>query len=682
MWFHGVIKCGVATIVAPHLFYIAMKDKILFPDFTHRKPDLLAQNVRTEAEQFRSEIEEIRACQEAPTFENTILALEEAGKGLDLASSVFFNLLSCDADDRLMELSQELTPLLTDISNEVGMDSLLAERVRVVYEEHMDTLSAIDKRLTFRTYEGYQRGGAYLDEATREQLKELRKELSMATLSFGQNVLKEQNAYTLQVTEGKTIKRLPTSALESAKKLAQEHGKEGWLFDLSMPSYSAVLKYCDDRSIRQQIYMGRATLGMDRKKETCNIDLVYRIATIRYQIAHLLGFDSYADYRLSTKMAKQPSHVLSMLDELREAYTPLAQKEIAEVTEGVSDLQPWDWSYLAEKYRQKHLEYDEEQTRPYFELESVVRAMFDLASDLYELKIEETEELVPYRPEVKVYRVSAHNQLVGTLLCDFFPRKGKRSGAWMTNFVEAYGEVRPVVSLVMNFTPATESQPSLLTHDEVTTLFHEFGHGLHGLLTQVPYASLSGTNVVHDFVELPSHFNENWARQPEFIRTFARHYKTGEPISDELLEAIKRNTLFLEGYACIRQLGFGYLDMLWHSNNPESLPQDIEELERAAYKEVTLLPHVDGTSVSTAFSHIFNGGYAAGYYGYKWAELLEADAFEEFLKHGLRDHETSMRFKREILERGDADEPEVLYHNFKGRAATIEALKRRSGLIQ
>lgn len=659
-----------------------MEDKILFPSFTNRDPDLLATHVREEAEWYRSEIREIKECQETPTFKNTILALEEAGKGLDLASSVFFNLLSCDADDRMMELSQELTPLLSDINNEVGMDSTLAERVRVVYEEQKDALSEIDQRLTFRTYESYQRGGAYLPERIREELKRLRKELSMATLTFGQNILKEQNAFTLQVTDEESIKRLPVSALESAKSLAREQNKEGWIFNLSMPSYSALLKYCDDRSIREQIYMGRATLGMDRGKGTCNIELVYKIASIRYQIAQLLGYKSFADYRLSTKMAKLPTNVLGMLDELREAYAPLAQKEITEVTNGFPDYQPWDWSYLAEKYRQKYLRYDEEQTRPYFELNCVVRAMFDLAGDLYELRIEETKEFTPYRPEVKVYKVTCHDKYVGTLLCDFFPRKGKRSGAWMTNFVEAYGDVRPVVSLVMNFTPPTESLPSLLTHEEVTTLFHEFGHGLHGLLTQVPYSSLSGTNVVHDFVELPSHFNENWVRQPEFIRTFAKHYKTGEPISDQLLDAIKRNTLFLEGYACIRQLGFGYLDMLWHANDPDRLPQDIEVLEQEAYQKVTLLPHIEGTSVSTAFSHIFSGGYAAGYYGYKWAELLEADAFEEFLKHGLHDHETSMRFKREILERGDADEPEVLYHNFKGRTATIEALKRRSGLIQ
>lgn len=658
-----------------------MKDNILFPDFDNLDPEYLALRVREEAESFRSEINNIRECTDAPTFENTILALEQAGKGLDLASSVFFNLLSCDANDRLIELSQEITPILSDLNNEVGMDSVLAERVRVVYQEQLGTAGAIDQRLTFRTYEGYQRGGAYLDDETREQLKELRKELSMVTLDFGQNVLKEQNAFTLHVTELECIKHLPASALEAAKALANEHDTDGWLFDLSMPAYSAILKFCDDTSIREKMYMGRATLGMNKCKATCNIDLVYKIATLRYKIAQLLGHESYAHYRLSTKMAKSPEAVYKMLDELKEAYSPLALKEIEAVTEGFHICQPWDWGYLAEKYRQKHLNYDEEQTRPFFELTSVVRAMFDLASELYELEITETRKYKAYHKDVKVYEITSNGDFVGTLLCDFFPRKGKRSGAWMTNFVDAYDHIRPVVSLVMNFTPATHSLPSLLTHDEVTTLFHEFGHGLHGLLTQVPYSSLSGTSVVHDFVELPSHFNENWARHPEFIQSFARHYETGKPIPDQLLDAIKRNNLFLEGYACIRQLGFGYLDMLWHMHNPATLPSNLEELEKQAHAGVSLLPHISGTSVSTAFSHIFSGGYAAGYYGYKWSEILEADAFEEFLKNGIKNHETSMRFRKAILERGDAEDPEILYKDFKGREATIQALMRRSGLF-
>lgn len=660
-----------------------MKERLIFPDFSNREADFLAQNVRRQADVYGEEIESIRSNQEAPTFDNTILALEQAGEDFSIATSIFFNLLSCDADDRMMELSQELTPLLTDLSNEIGMDLTIAKRVKEVYDNTYQGdkgAGSLDDRLTYRTYQSYERKGAFLDDETREQLKKLRKELSLATLNFGQNILREQNAYTLQVVDYECIKRLPLSALESAKELAEEQSREGWLFDLSMPAYSAILKFCDDRGVREQMYRAKVSLCMDPEQETYNIDLVYKIAELRYEIAKLLGYNTYAEYVLSAKMAKMPQTVLDMLDQLKVAYYPLALQEIAQVTEGYKEFQAWDWSYLAEIYRQKHLHYDEEETRPYFQLESVVGAMFDLACELYELEIEENQELKAYREDVKVYTVTSHGELIGTLLCDFFPRKGKRSGAWMTNFIDAYREVRPVVSLVMNFTPPTASQPSLLTHDEVTTLFHEFGHGLHGLLTKIPYASLSGTNVVHDFVELPSHFNENWSRNPEFLRSFAKHYETGDPISEDLLSAIQRNNLFLEGYGCIRQLGFGYLDMYWHNNDPSSLPVDIEILESQARKGLEMLPHVPGTSISSAFSHIFSGGYASGYYGYKWSEILEADAFEEFLEHGITDHNTSMRFKQEILERGDADEPEVLYQNFKGRSATISALLKRSGL--
>lgn len=665
--------------------YQAYMSNITFPDFSNKDPKYLADRIRKEIERYRDEIRVIKECQEPASFNNTILALENAGQGLDLATSIFYNLLSCDANDEMMDQSQALTPLLSDLNNEVGMDPILANRVKDVYSSQvsgkLSELSPIDKRLTYRTYQSYERRGAYLSESQKKHLKELRKELSLCTLTFGQNVLKEQNAFTLHVTDGNSIKRLPLSALETAKSKAKEAGKEGWIFDLSMPSYSSILKYCDDRDIRKAIYMGRATRGMDETQPTCNKQLVYKIATLRYQIGKIMGYDSYADYVLSAKMAKNKETVLNMLDDLREAYYPLASKEINEVSQNTVDLQPWDWSYLAEQYRQEHLQYDEEQTRPYFELSSVVRAMFDLACDLYELQIEETTDWQAYRPEVKIYKVLSDRKLIGILLCDFYPRKGKRPGAWMTNYVEASKDTVPVVSLVMNFTPPTESRPSLLTHDEVTTLFHEFGHGLHGLLTTVPYASLSGTNVVHDFVELPSHFNENWARQSQFLNSFAKHYESGTPLPEELLQGMERNRLFLEGYACIRQLGFGYLDMLWHTTDPTSLPQNLEELEAEAYKDVTLMPHISGTSVSTAFSHIFDGGYAAGYYGYKWSEILEADAFEEFIEKGLYDHSTAMRFKQEILERGDTEDPEVLYQNFKGRQPTIDALKRRSGLI-
>lgn len=657
---------------------------IVFPDFSHITPSHLAERVKEEATLYRKEIENIRNSKEPATFQNTILALESAGEGFSIASAIFFNLLSCNANDELMQLSEELMPLLSDLSNEVALDPILAQRVKEVYDQDQETntLSPIDQRLLMRTYEGYQKGGAFLEEAEKEELKALRKELSLATLQFGQNVLKEQNEYTLQVTDFSSIERLPTSALETAKAKAEELGKEGWLFDFSMPSYSALMKYCTSRRIREQIYRDRGKLAYDPMKKTYNGDLTYRIATLRFKIAQLLGYPSFAAYRLSSKMAKEPRRVEQMLAELREAYMPLAKQEVAEITAGVQDFQPWDWSYLCEAYRQEHLQYNEEETRPYFALKDVLKAMLDLASNLYELDIVTCEDYPLYHPDATLYRVTSHGTHVGYIMMDFHPRKGKRSGAWMTNYVEAYGQVRPVVSLVMNFTPATKETPSLLTFDEVTTLFHEFGHGLHGLLTQVPYASLSGTNVVHDFVELPSHFNENWARQPEFIRSFAKHYKTGEAIPESLLTAIHKNTLFLEGYACIRQLGFGYLDMAWHSGDPSLLPKELEEMEQQAREAVQLFSHLQGMATSTAFTHIFSGGYAAGYYGYKWSEILEADAFEEFLKNGLTDHATAMRFKKEILERGDAEDPDVLYHKFKGRNPSIDALKRRSGLMK
>ena len=387
-------------------------------------------------------------------------------------------------------------------------------------------------------------------------------------------------------------------------------------------------------------------------------------------------------------MAKTPDAVYQMLDSLRDAYLAKAHEEVetianqAERRDQISKLEPWDWSFYAELYRQRALKYDEEQTRPYFELSSVVEAMFGLAGKLYGVELHRNPELPVYHPDVEAYDVLREGQLLGTLLLDYFPRKGKRSGAWMTNYVEEYEGVRPVISLVTNFTPPSDDKPSLLTFDETTTLFHEFGHALHGLLTTVKYASLSGTNVEHDFVELPSQMNENWMRQRDFVKSFAKHYETGEVIGDDLLDAIERNALFLDGYGCIRQLTFGYLDMKWHATDPEALPTDIEAVEAEARKGLELLPHAVGTAMSPSFTHIFSGGYAAGYYGYKWSEILDADAFEEFIHNGLTDRATADRFRENILERGDSEDPAELYRAFKGRDATVDALLRRSHLIQ
>ena len=661
----------------------------LYPDFEHRDADTLAARVRKDLETYREELEEIRSVPlESATFGNTVLALEQAGRALDVSSATFYNLLSCDADDRLMELSEELTEELTDVANEVSLDPSIAAKVKQIYEAPQDALSRIDKRLLLRTYESYRDNGSMLPESSRQELKGLRKELSLATLRFGQNVLREQNAYRLSVLDGESLQRLPSSALEQARKRAKEEGVEGWIFDLSMPSYSALMRFCSNRETRKQIYRDRGTLCYDTSRETSNIATIYDIVRLRHSIAKLLGHETYADLVLSKKMAKTPEAVYQMLDRLRDAYLAKAREEVetiagqAERRDQISTLEPWDWSYYAELYREKALKYEEEQTRPYFELSSVVEAMFGLAGKLYGIEMKRNGELPVYHPDVEAYDVLREGQLLGTLLLDYFPRKGKRSGAWMTNYVEEYEGVRPVISLVTNFTPPSDEKPSLLTFDETTTLFHEFGHALHGLLTTVKHASLSGTNVEHDFVELPSQMNENWMRRRDFVKSFAKHYETGEVIGDDLLDAIERNALFLDGYGCIRQLTFGYLDMKWHATDPETLPTDIEEVEAEARKGLELLPHAVGTAMSPSFTHIFSGGYAAGYYGYKWSEILDADAFEEFIHNGLTDRATADRFRENILERGDSEDPAELYRAFKGRDATVDALLRRSHLIQ
>lgn len=661
----------------------------LYPDFEHRDADTLVARVREDLATYREELEEIRSVPiESATFGNTVLALEQAGRALDVSSATFYNLLSCDAHDRLMELSEELTEELTDVANEISLDPDIAAKVKKIYEAPQDALSRIDKRLLLRTYESYRDNGSMLPESSRQELKGLRKELSLATLRFGQNVLREQNAYRLSVLDGESLQKLPSSALEQARKRAKEEGVQGWIFDLSMPSYSALMRFCSNRETRRQIYRDRGTLCYDTSRETSNIATIYDIVRLRHAIAKLLGHETYADLVLSKKMAKTPDAVYQMLDRLRDAYLAKAREEVetianqAERRDQITKLEPWDWSYYAELYRQRALKYDEEQTRPYFELSSVVKAMFGLAGKLYGVELHRNPELPVYHPDVEAYDVMREGQLLGTLLLDYFPRKGKRCGAWMTNYVEEYEGVRPVISLVTNFTPPSDDKPSLLTFDETTTLFHEFGHALHGLLTTVKYASLSGTNVEHDFVELPSQMNENWMRQRDFVKSFAKHYETGEVIGDDLLDAIERNALFLDGYGCIRQLTFGYLDMKWHATDPETLPTDIEAVEAEARKGLELLPHAAGTAMSPSFTHIFSGGYAAGYYGYKWSEILDADAFEEFIHNGLTDRATADRFRENILERGDSEDPAELYRAFKGRNATVDALLRRSHLIQ
>lgn len=659
---------------------------IYYPDFSDIAPETLLEKIKNGIEQQRIAIQTIKEVDiHNLTFENTVLALERSQDFVGLPSRLFFNLLSAASDEALMEISATISDMLTDLSNEITYDTDLANRVRLVYEQQ-DGLGEQEKRLTYRTYQGFEDAGAYLKEEEREELKQLKKERAAASLQFGLNILKEMNAFVLHLTQEEQVQGIPESVRAVALAKAEQEGKKGWVFDLSMPSYLGVMKYCDRRDIREHLYRAKATLCANTEKETQNVDLVHKIVAIRKRIAEIMGYTSYAEYALKDRMLSSTKAVYNVLEELRDSYMPLAKQEVAEVTEFAhqngfpqeNTLEMWDWAYYAEKYRAEKLDFNQETTRPYFELKAVQNAMFNLAGRLFDLSFSENKTLKPYHPEVTIFEVCRNKEPIGILILDYFPRKGKQPGAWMTEYVEASQEHQPVVSLVMNFSPATKKMPSLLTFDECTTMFHEFGHALHGLLTKGKYASLNGTNVVRDFVELPSQLMENWMRQREFLITFAKHYETREPIPEDILNAIAKNNSFLEGYNCIRQLGFAYLDMAWHTlQDPKT---DIRKVEVEVSKPLKLLESAEEVGlISTAFSHIFDGGYATGYYGYKWAEVLEADAFEEFKKHGIFNKNIADRYREYILEKGDQQDAMTLYIAFKGTLPTTAALKRRSG---
>lgn len=620
-------------------------------------------------------------------FTNTILPLEASAERSSLAIHTYFNLLSASSTDSLMEISAQVSSMLSDFGNEVSFDEELAGRVKKVYDQGMKDLDDQDRRLTQRTYETFKDSGVFLDARKWDLLKTLKKERAASSLQFGMNIVKEMNAYTLPVTDACAVEGIPSNVLEVAKEKAESLGTEGWVFDLSMPSYLGIMQYCKDREVRKKLYKDRAKLCFDRRKKTNNVALVHTIIRLRREIAQLMGYESSAEFTLKDRMLSSPDAVYRMLDDLRDSYLPLAREEVQAVTayahraglpQGES-LMPWDWSYYTEGYKREILDFDQEATRPYFELSNVQSALFGLVDKLFDLRLCSTDSYRTYHSDVQVFEVYRGGHYQGLLLMDFFPRKGKQPGAWMTEYVEATKDQRPVVSLVMNFTPPTKRTPSLLSFDECTTFFHEFGHALHCLLTQGKYASLNGTNVVRDFVELPSQLLENWMRSREFIKGFARHYQSGEPISEQILGGLDRNAHFLEGYSCIRQLTFGYLDMAWHmTNDPDT---DIVQMEKRVFAPLRLLPSASSGATSTSFSHIFDGGYASGYYGYKWSEILEADAFSEFQTHGLYHKPTADRFRECILERGDRADAMDLYVQFKGRKPTTEALKRRSGVL-
>jgi len=641
--------------------------------------------------QHQAEVDAIVNNPEAPTFENTVVALEYAGDMLNRVLSVFFNLNSAETSDEMQALAQKLSPILTEHSNNVSLNEALFARIKTVYETtDKSALTTEQQRLLQSTYDGFARSGANLNDEDKAKYRELTTELSQATLAFGQNTLKATNSFALNVTDSARLKGMPESLLEAAAQTAKEKGQEGWTFTLHAPSYSPLMMYCEDRDLRRQMYMAYNTQCV-QDNENNNEELVKKIVNLRLAIAQLLGYESHADYVLENRMAENADNVNQLLDQLLEAYLPAAKEdvkavqEIAARTEGKNfELMPWDWSFYSEKLRSEKYSLNDEMVRPYFKLENVINGVFGLATRLYGITFEENKEIPVFHPDVKAYDVlDKDGSYLAVIYTDFFPRAGKRSGAWMTSYQEQFVkdgvDNRPHVSITMNFTKPTASKPALLTQDEVETFLHEFGHALHGIFAATTYPSMGGTNVYRDFVELPSQLMENFLPKKEFLSTFAYHYETGELIPDELIERIVRAQNYNAAYACIRQLSLGILDMAWYSRTTP-FEGDVLAYEQKAWESTQLLPTVEGTNMTTHFGHIMSGGYSAGYYSYKWSEMLDADAFSLFEEKGLYSEEVATSFRKNILEKGGSEHPKELYRRFRGQDATIDALMKRDGI--
>lgn len=640
----------------------------------------------------KQEIEAIADNPAAADFENTIVALDRAGDRLSTVADLFFNLLECNGDDEMNAIAEQVQPLLVAHENEVYQHPALFARVKAVYDRQQidKALSGADKILLNKTYDAFVSGGANLPEKEKARYRELSLELANRQLDFGQRALKATYAWSVHLEkDSPRLSGIPESARAIAAKKAADKGLEGYIFDLSAPDVNVILTHADDRTLREEVYQHSSKKAYGGEFDNC--DNIKAILKCREEIAHLLGYQHYADYALRNRMAKDLKHVYRLLDDLKSAALPAARREIEELKQFAKDqgfegeFQRWDLSYYMEKLRQEKFSLDMEKLKVYFPLHQVIDGVFGLAKALYGLRFEKSETIQPYHPDVQVYEVWRGEQFMAVLYLDFHPRSTKRSGAWMTEFRDQYiaadgRDVRPWVSLVMNFTPPTPDQPSLLTVDEVNTFLHEFGHALNGMLSEVKYATLSGTHSPRDFVELPSQLNENWLTEPEFLNTFARHYQTGEPIPQEYVTQLKNLNKFMAGYLCVRQLSFGYLDMMWHTMSATDV-DDILRLERSIFDTVEVLPVVPGACMSTSFGHLFSGGYAAGYYGYKWAEMLEADAFSLFKETGVMNKETAQRYLETILSKGGSVDAMEMFVNFRGREPKIDALLERDGLL-
>ena len=637
------------------------------------------------------EVDDIVNCTDAPTFSNTIVALEKSGALLDCVTTVFGNLLSAETNDELEALAERMMPRLSEHSNNISLNEKLFARIKQVYNQtDQQALSQEERMLLQNTYNSFIRNGANLAPEQKERFRQLSAELSVLTLKFSQNNLKETNRYELILTSEQTD-GLPASALDAYAQAAKEKEKEGYLVTLHAPSFVPFMKYSTNRALRQQLYMAYNT-QCTHDDEYNNLEIVQKLVNLRLERAKLLGFNTVADYVLSRRMAENSANVYKLLNELLDAYAPTAHQEVEEVQQLARELEgedfelmPWDWAYYSEKLKEKKFNLNEEELRPYFELKNVIQGVFGLATRLYGITLEENSAIPVYHPDVKAYEVhDKDGSFLAVLYTDFHPRASKRSGAWMTSYKEQWkdenGNSRPHVSVTMNFTKPSEEKPALLTFSEVNTFLHEFGHALHGMFADTTYQSMSGTNVYWDFVELPSQIMENFAIEKEFLNTFAKHYQTGENIPKEWIQRLIDASNFNVAYACLRQLSFGLLDMAWYTRT-EPFEGDVRSYEKKAWEKAQVLPGVEETCMTVQFSHIMAGGYAAGYYSYKWAEVLDADAFSLFQEKGIFNAETANSFRENVLSKGGTEHPMVLYKRFRGQEPSINALLRRNGII-
>lgn len=639
----------------------------------------------------KAEIDAIINQDEAPTFENTIEQLAYAGMHLDRISSIFFNLHSAETNDELEKIAQVVAPKLAAFSNDINLNTDLFKRIQAVYDTKSDlTLTVEQQTLLDKTFKSFARNGALLNENDKERLRAIDSELSILTLKYGENILADQNAYQLHITNEADLKGLPAGVIEAAAEIAKNEGKEGWIFTLDYPSIIPFLTYAENRALRKEISIANGKKGF-QANDNNNVAICIQIAKLRFERAQLLGYASHAHFVLEERMAKTPQEVSQFLENLLQKAKPAAEREFAELTafarelDGIENLEKWDGSYYSEKLKQQRFALDDELLKPYFKLENVLNGVFEIAKRLYDLHFKQIDTIDKYHEDVETYEVvDSSGNLVAIFYADFFPRKGKRNGAWMTSFKNQYIQngvnERPHVSIVCNFTKPTATRPSLLTFNEVTTLFHEFGHALHGMLANTTYPNLSGTSVFWDFVELPSQVMENWCYEKEALELFAKHYETGEIIPMEYIEKIKESASFQEGMATVRQLSFGMLDMGWHANNPSDIT-DLKAFELKQFEPTQLYPDVQENAMSTSFSHIFNGGYSSGYYSYKWAEVLDADAFEYFKENGIFNREIAKKFHDNVLSKGGTEHPMELYKRFRGQEPTPDALLRRAGLV-